>query len=70
VYLNEKKVNEGRKKERKKERKKGGTKQRKNTETMSDKALIKGRKGSAGRNFYSLILGNESKKKVIKYRTT
>jgi hypothetical protein len=37
---------------------------------MSDKAPIKGRKGSAGRNFYSLILGNESTKKAIKYRTT
>jgi hypothetical protein len=32
---------------------------------MIDKAPIKGRKGSAGRNFYSLILGNESTKKVI-----
>jgi hypothetical protein len=37
---------------------------------MSEKAPIKGRKGNAGRNFYSLIPGNESTKLAIKYRTT
>jgi len=52
----------GRKVERREKRKK----ERKNIETMSDKAPIKGRKGSAGRNFYSLIPGKESTKLVIK----
>jgi hypothetical protein len=61
VYL------KGKTKEGRKEgRNEGGTKERRNTETMSDKAPIKGRKGRGGRNFYSLIPGNESTKLVIK----
>jgi hypothetical protein len=51
-------------KRRKEGRQEGQKKER--IQTMSDKAPIKGRKGSAGRNFYSLIPGNESTKLVIK----
>jgi hypothetical protein len=49
---------------------KGRNKGRKRTETMNGKARMRTTKGGTGRDFYSLIAADESKKLVIKYRTT